>query len=388
MASARNGGNSKYFYNLIDELKTNGYGQSALVGSITVDPETGEVIFTQEITTSTGLPTWISTRRAWGNMNSYISKSDQTEGPYVYVSKDGKIASQKYKKVTQLPVIDEATGEQKVDENGNLVWETLSTPVYEATNGGYDYNGGAYTFNENGGTHSLIKLPNTYVYVANDELNKNYVYDSESNRLKDFGITEGTYRYVELRDESGKLLDNYFEWVEVGSYDLVNGEFVFRNDDNGQYKMNHTSLGSYEKGINELLSVGGMTIECLHEIGQGGTIWSTYTSTNSKFTYLNQTGIWVCSNTELVQYMKEQIYSTIETISRSENEVVFNLTDTLDDIMFNYALTVEVDVDDSWTAENITATQNGESLEFFVKNGYVYVNAVPDRGHVVISYNG
>ena len=388
MASARNGGNSKYFYNLIDELKTNGYGQSALVGSITVDPETGEVIFTQEITTSTGLPTWISTRRAWGNMNSYISKSDQTEGPYVYVSKDGKIASQKYKKVTQLPVIDEATGEQKVDENGNLVWETLKTPVYEATNGGYDYNNGNYTFNEKGGTHSLIKLPNSYAYVANDELNNNYVYDSESNRLKDFGITEGTYRYVELRDESGKLLDNYFEWVEVGSYDLVNGEFVFRNDDNGQYKMNHTSLGSYEKGINELLSVGGMTIECLHEIGQSGTIWSTYTSTNSKFTYLNQTGIWVCSNTELVQYMKEQIYSTIETISRSENEVVFNLTDTLDDIMFNYALTVEVDVDDSWTAENITATQNGESLEFFVENGYVYVNAVPDRGHVVISYNG
>lgn len=388
MASARNGGASKYFYNLIDELKTNGYGQSALVDSIKVDPETGEVIFTQAITTSTGEPTWVSTRRAWGNMNSYISKSSETEGPYVFVSKDGKLASQKYKKITEVPVIDEATGEQKVDEEGNLVWETLKTPVYEETSGGYVENNGSYTFTENGSTHSLIKLPNTYVYVSNDELGTNYVYDSESNRLKDFGITEGTYRYVELKDEDGNLLDNYFEWVEVGSYDLVNGEFVFRNDNGGQYKMNHTALGSYEKGINEILSVGGMTVECLHEIGQSGTIWTTYTSTNSKFKYLDQTGIWVCSYTELIQYMKEQVYSTVETISRSETEVVFNLTDTLDDIMFNYALTVEVDVDDSWTEENITATQNGEAVEFFVENGYVYVNAVPDRGYVTISYNG
>ena len=60
----------------------------------------------------------------------------------------------------------------------------------------------------------------------------------------------------------------------------------------------------------------------------------------------------------------------------------------IDDIMYNYALTVEVDVDDSWTEENITATQNGEAVEFFVENGYVYGNAVPDGGHVTISYNG
>ena len=163
---------------------------------------------------------------------------------------------------------------------------------------------------------------------------------------------------------------------------------MFRNDDNGEYKLSHTALGSYEKGINEILSVGGMTVECLHEIGQSGTIWSTYTSTNSKFTYLDQTGIWVCSYTELVQYIKEELNSTVETISRTENEVVINLTDTLDDTMFNYALTVQVDVDDSWTQENITATQNGQAVEFFVENGYVYVNAVPDQGHVTISYNG
>ena len=151
--------------------------------------------------------------------------------------------------------------------------------------------------------------------------------------------------------------------------------------------MNHTSLGSYEKAINELIAYGGMTIDCLHEIGNSGTIWASYASTNSKFQYLYQTGVWVCSYTELTQYMREQLSSTVTLVSRTESSVELTLTDTLDDYMYNLALTVEVDIDDSWTEENITATQDGEAIEFFVKNGYVYVNAVPDQGNIVISYN-
>ena len=388
MASARNGGNSKYFYNVIEEFATDGYGNSPYVGTITVDEETGEVIFTQDVNNS-GELVWVTNRRAWANMNSYISKADQTEGPFVFVTKDGKLASTKYQVVTQKAVIDEETGEQAVDENGNLVWEKLDKPVYEETTGGYDKEAnGSYTFNENGGSYSLIKIAVQYVYVANADLGVNYVYDETTNRLQDKGISEGSYRYVELLNENGKVLDQYYEWVEVGSYDLVDGEFVFRNDNDGEYKLNHTALGSYEKGINQILSVGGMTIECLHEIGNSGTIWASYASTNSKFQYLNQTGIWVCSYTELVQYLKEQLSSTLTLLERTESSVTLELTDTLDDYMFNMALTIEVDIDDSWAEENIVATQGGEEIEFFVKNGMAYVNAVPDQGEIVLSYNG
>lgn len=387
MCSARNGGASKYFYNVIEELRSNGQGQTPAVDSITVNPETGEVIFTQALD-GDGNPLWLSERRAWGNMNSYISKSDQSEGPFVFVSKDGKIASQKYKKVTQVAVIDEETGEQAVDENGNPLWENLATPIYEETTGGYDKDqGGNYTFNEKGGTHSLIKIAVHYVYVANADLGVNYVYDEETNRLQDKGMGEGSYRYVEVKD-GDKILDQYYEWVEVGSYDLVDGEFVFRDDNEGQYKLNHPELGSYEKGINQILEVGGMTVECLHEIGNGGTIWASYASTNSKFQYLAQTGIWVCSYTELVQYLKEQLNATVTTVSRTDTQIELSLTDTLEDYMFNLPLTIKVDITDTWTEENIVATQNGEAISFFVEDGYAYVDAVPDRGAIVISYNG
>ncbi|MBO5338942.1 MAG: InlB B-repeat-containing protein [Clostridia bacterium] len=392
MGSARNGGNSLYFYTIIDELRSNGKGQNPLVGNITVDEETGEVIFTQS-TNKVGELVWVSTRRAWGNMNSYISKNDQNAGPFVFVKKDDGSVLTKYKMVTQSPVIDEETGEQAVDENGNLVWETLEKPIYEETDGGYDYASGSYTFNEKGGTHALLKSPDgLYYYVALSDTKINYVYNKDVNRLADTGETEGTYRYVETRDENGNVTDSYFEWVEVGSYSCSDGVYTFQADNNGEYKLNHVALGTYEKGINDILSVGGMTVECLHgilpEFSNPGYIWSSYTSTNSKFTYLHQTGVWVASYTELVQYMKEQLSATLTTVSRTDTQIELSLTDTLDDYMFNHALTIKVDIDDSWTAENITATQNGEAVYFSVENGYVYVDAVPDCGAIVISYNG
>ena len=385
MASARNGGASKYFYNRIEELQSNGYGQSPFVGEIIVDEETGEVTFVQSTNKSDGMPVWVSNRRAWGNMNSYISKADQTEGTFVFIKRDGTLATQKYKKVTQKPVIDETTGEQKVDENGNLVWENLSTPIYEETSGGYDKDrSGNYIFNEKGGSYSLIKSPSgSYFYVANSDLKVNYRYDSESNRLKDQGIEGGgTYRYVETVDANGKQTDSYYEWVSTGSY---NADGSFRDDNDGEYMIIHTALGSYEKGINEILSVGGMTVECLHEIGNGGTIWSTYTSTNSKFQYLKQTGIWVASYTELIQYMKEQLSATVTLIERTDSKVVLNLTDTLDDYMFNFPLTIEVDIDDSWVDLGVVATQAGNDLEVIIKGGKAYVNAVPDAGEIVVT---
>lgn len=392
MGSARNGGNSKYFYTLINELQSNGMGQSPLVGSITVDEITGEVVFTQS-TDKAGNLVWVSTRRAWGNMNSYISKADQNAGPFAYVNKaDGSITT-KYKVVTAIPSVDE-NGEPILDEAGNQVMETLKTPLYEVTDGGYTYDNGSYKFTENGGTHALVKSPDgLYYYVEMASAKNSYIFDEEVKRLaiKDGTAEEGTYRYVETRDGNGNITDSYFEWVEVGSYSLVGDEYVFQPDNNGEYKLNHTDLGSYEKGINEILAAGGMTVECLHgilpEFSNPGYIWSSYTSTNSKFTYLDQTGVWVASYTQLVQYMKEQLSATLTTVSRTDTQIELSLTDTLDDYMFNHALTIKVDINDGWTADGITATQNGVDVYFTVEDGYAYVDAVPDQGAIVITYS-
>lgn len=244
----------------------------------------------------------LTTRNAWGSLNSYISKANQTEGPYEYVKKSD--------------------------------------------------------------------LQNE----ANKEL-VNYVFSEEENKLVADKSGVGTYVYEK---ENWK-----YAWHDVGSYDKNGEEYIFRNDDNGEYVLAHTKLGSYERAINILIEKNAWTVECMHSLGYG-SIHSTYDSTISKFEYLKKTGVWVGSYTEVIQYVKEAQRATVDTVSLTESEIRLTLTDTLDDFMFNQALTIKVDIGD-WTG--ITATQDGKAIEFFIEDGYAYVNAVPDCGEIVITKN-
>lgn len=336
-------------------------------------------------------PSELSSRRDWGYINSYISKADQTEGPYIFVDAEGKVAGH-YKKITQEPVIDEETGEQAVDENGNLLWNTLDEPIYEFTDKG-SYSATGSWIDGDSGTHLLLKTPNDYYHLvakADIEANTNYVYDKTVNSLVNMGRVEGTYIYTKTTDANGKLTDSVYSWVELGSYDKnSDGTFTFRNDNNGAYKLNHPALGSYEKGINQILTAGGWTVECLHCIEPDHTktnqIWSSYASTNSKHQYLEQTGIWVGSWTEVTQYLREAANATLTTVSRTDAQIVLTLTDTLDDYMFNFPLTLKVDINDDWALTGIKATQNGKEVYSFVKDGFAFVDAVPDAGEIVIT---
>ena len=336
-------------------------------------------------------PSELSSRRDWGYINSYISKADQTEGPYIFVDAEGKIAGH-YKKITQEPVIDEETGEQAVDESGNLLWNALDEPIYEFTEKG-SYSADGSWRDDDSGTHLLLKTPNDYYHLvakADIEANTNYVYDKTVNSLVNMGRVEGTYIYTKTTDANGKLTDSVYSWVELGSYDKnSDGTFTFRNDNNGAYKLNHPALGSYEKGINQILNAGGWTVECLHCIEPDHTktnqIWSSYASTNSKHQYLEQTGIWVGSWTEVTQYLREAANATLTTVSRTDAQIVLTLTDTLDDYMFNFPLTLKVDINDDWALTGIKATQNGKEVYSFVKDGFAFVDAVPDAGEIVIT---
>ena len=272
-------------------------------------------------------------RSTWGNLNSYISKADQTEGDYVFASADGSVI---------------------------------------------------YTINSEGG----YDLNSSY---ANKNIN--LVYDESAGAYVNKGFSAGTYRYDS---------ENYrYDFYEVGSYNLVNGEFVFVNDNSGEFKLVKATMGSYESAIDTLISKGGFTVECLHSLGSG-SIYSTYNSTISKFEYLAKRGVWAPSYQDLVMYLKEAQSAKVETVSRTDKTLTINVTDELDDFMFDYALTVKVDIDDSW--QSVVVTQNGVEIPLVsidtyrasknmstvscaIEDGYLYIDVVPDGGEVVITAN-
>ena len=270
-------------------------------------------------------------RSTWGNLNSYISKKDQTEGEYVYANKNGTVIF-------------------SPDESGSYVLNTS---------------------------------------YANKGIN--YVFDEGTMSFVNKGYSAGTYYYDK---------ENYrYDFFETGSYNLIDGDFVFVNDNSGEYKLLKATIGSYESGIDTLVSVGGFTVECIHSLGSG-SIYSSYNSTISKFEHLARRGVWAPSYNELVMYLKEAQSATVETIERTTDTLTISVTDNLDNYMFNQALTVKVDIDDSW--QNITVTQNGKeitlvsfedykasknmsSISCAVNDGYLYIDVIPDGGDIVIS---
>ena len=272
-----------------------------------------------------------SGRSTWGNLNSYISKADQTEGDYVFTNADG---SQVYTR----------------DENGNYVLNTS---------------------------------------YANKGVN--YVYDEAAGTFVNKGLAAGTYYYVSE--------DYRYDFLTKGSYNLVNGEFVFVNHNMGTFRLVKATIGSYEKAIDTLVSKGAFTVECLHSLGSG-SIYSSYNSTISKFEYLAKRGVWAPSYTDLVLYLKEAQSAQVNTVSRTDSTLTISVTDGLDNYMFDHALTIKVDIDDSWT--DLTVTQNGVTIPLVdiatyrasknmstiscaVEDGYLYIDVIPDGGDVVIS---
>ena len=288
-------------------------------------------------------PDQLVSREVWGDLNSYISKADQTEGDYVFVN-------------TKKP----SGAYIKLKGEGEAV-------AY--------YGDVAYILDE-----------------SYKNMDINLVFNYDTMKFENAGYDAGTYVFV--------AEDYRYDFVESGSYKLDGGKFVFTEDGSGEFKLVKATLGSYEKGVEKLVSVGGFTVECLHTVGFTNVIYSSYESTISKLEHLTRFGVWAASYQELIQYLKEAQNARVELVERTDSTITISVTDTLDDYMFDQALTIKVDIPDSWTS--VTATQGGVDIPLVaineyrktrnmptvscaIEDGYLYIDVVPDAGEVVIT---
>ena len=96
---------------------------------------------------------------------------------------------------------------------------------------------------------------------------------------------------------------------------------------------------------------------------------------------------WVGLFRDVLMYARERDTAQINITSVTNNEIRFQVTDSLDNQTFDYPLTIKVRIDNSWN--QVTATQNGSAIdnEIVERNGnkYVLVQVIPDAGEVVLS---
>jgi hypothetical protein len=142
--------------------------------------------------------------------------------------------------------------------------------------------------------------------------------------------------------------------------------------------------------FNSALSPRGWCVLLLHGIdGDGG--WSSLSSTilRESLEYLNsnQDKFWVSSFGNIARYIKERNAASVTEIAADDTSFIIQVTDPLDNAVFNYPLTIRRPLPEGWPSA--IATQNGHAIPVLTvkvqSSWYIQFDAVPDSGDVIIA---
>ena len=96
--------------------------------------------------------------------------------------------------------------------------------------------------------------------------------------------------------------------------------------------------------------------------------------------------MWTSTYGSVVKYIKERYSANLSLVANSQSQIVVNLTDTLDDAIFDEPLTIRSEVPANWATVSIQQG-TGETNVTSVVEGtetVIYYNVVPDRGLITL----
>jgi oligosaccharide reducing-end xylanase len=134
----------------------------------------------------------------------------------------------------------------------------------------------------------------------------------------------------------------------------------------------------------------GWCVFLLHGIdGDGG--WSPLSSTilRESLQYLNshRSTYWVATFVDVVRYVRERNAVSITESSQQNTRMTLQVTDTLDNMVYNYPVTIRRPLPQDWSSAYVL--QAGRMVDACVvevdSQKYIMFNVVPDSGDVVLS---
>ena len=105
-----------------------------------------------------------------------------------------------------------------------------------------------------------------------------------------------------------------------------------------------------------------------------------------KWAQQNDKDIWVAPMGHVAMYIKERKASKVEVTQSDEFSMTITLTHEIADNVSNYDYPLSLRVSSGWT--NVAVTQNGAKLESKDDGGYIYFDAIPNGGDIVVTNNG
>jgi hypothetical protein len=151
-----------------------------------------------------------------------------------------------------------------------------------------------------------------------------------------------------------------------------------------------TPLAEYNGWIDEVLKTGGWLVETHHGIegvgGWEGTPLKVFEE-HVKYAASKRDELWIDTIAEIAKYIQERDSISVEVAADGREELVINVTDKMDDAVFDTPLTLRILTRPGWQSP-LTATQRERTtrVELVEEAGRLcaYVEVVPDRGEIVL----
>ena len=101
----------------------------------------------------------------------------------------------------------------------------------------------------------------------------------------------------------------------------------------------------------------------------------------------NKDTYWVDTFVNIVRYIKERDSVSIKEISNKENSLTIQLTDTLDNAVYKYPVTIRRPLPMGWQAAKVTQNEKTSDASIVEADSekYIMFDVIPDAGEIVLS---
>lgn len=153
------------------------------------------------------------------------------------------------------------------------------------------------------------------------------------------------------------------------------------------------SASQFQSTCQSAAGSNGWTVFLIHGFSQRQAAGSYSPTSESAFTETlswldkNRSTYWVATFRDAIKYIKERDNATLKETSASASEIAYSLTDNLDNSIYDYPLSIRTPMPDGWN-EGVIVYQNEEEIESKVEGNYVYFDAVPDGGTILVKSLG
>ena len=140
-------------------------------------------------------------------------------------------------------------------------------------------------------------------------------------------------------------------------------------------------------------TAGGWLVLLIHGIDSDGgysPLPSTVLTGAVQYLDTNKNNFWVATFVNVACYIKERDDVSVSETTVTDTAITLAVTDTLDNTIYNYAVTLRRPLPAGWASAAVT--QNGHSVDSLIVTvnsvNYVMFNVVPDGGTVVLTKTG